>query len=237
MLKKIFTKEQLSFFFQIAALCDITGLFLDLVVYHYFPDNTMLKLMIENFNNGALFVMYLIIGWQAIILFTQHNQKFIERYPLIALTIEVSIAIFLFWILSVESDMESKALIFYSMISRFNHSYRIEILFFIIFMILLIDFYRIIEEPQPIDDASVPEMIKSSSKLVIRKHLFLCIFAFGLMHFDKIHKFALVMLQRSETAFFYDLTILEIMIPITWSVGIIYYLYTKFKTSARHEHQ
>ena len=225
MLKKIFTEQQISLFFQIAVLMNITGLFLDLVVYHYFSDHQLLKLFAENLSHLSLFMICLTMISQALIIFRQRHQIFITKYKIAAITAETSIAIFFVWLLTIESDIQGKVIIFSSSLSQFNYSYRLTLILGAIFIMLLFDFYKNLVTPPQINENSVPEMLRSIFKLVIRRHLIMFIFIFGIVNFKTIHKFSMVLFHHSQSLFLFDLKLLEIIIPIVWIITIFYYLY------------
>ncbi len=148
-----------------------------------------------------------------------------KLYPIATITIETCMAIFLFWMLTIENDIEGEFIIFYSSLSRLDHSYRIMFVIATITMLLIIDFYRSLEDQVVVNDRSVVKIVKESFYIVIRRHLLLLLFAFGIIHFTKIHKFAVTLLGYSKATLFFNLTLLEILIPISWIFAIGYYLY------------
>lgn len=225
--KKIFTTEQLSLFLQVGALINVMALFLDLIIYHEYAKNRWLKLFTENLNNVSIFIICLVIIPQALILFLKNHQKLLRTYPIATMTIESCMAIFFLWVLTIENDIEGKFIIFYSSVSRSDHSYRIIFILITITLLLIVDFYKNLEDPEIVDDTSIPRIIKSSLSLVIRKHLFLLLFVYGVVHFKKIHKFSIAALNYSQSEFFLNITLLEIVIPIIWIAGIVYFLYIK----------
>ncbi len=225
MLKKIFTEQQISLFFQIAVLMNIAGLFLDLIVYHYFSDHQLLKLFAENLSHLSLFMICLTMISQALIIFRQRHQIFITKYKIAAITIEACICIFFVWLLTIESDIQGKVIIFSSSLSQFNHSYRLTLILIAIFIMLLFDFYKNLVTPPTINENSVSEMLRSIFKLVVRRHLIMLIFIFGIVNFTTVHKFSMALFHHSQSLFFFDLNLLEFILPIGWIVTIFYYLY------------
>lgn len=228
MFKKIFTQQQLSLFLQVGILINIIGLFLDLIIYHYFPYNNFMKILADNCNNASILIVCTIIISQALILFLKKHTKLRHQYPLATITITTCIGIFLVWILTIENDIEGKFIIFYSTASRFDHSSKVIFIIATITMLLIIDLYRTIENPTIINDRALPEVIRSSIQTVIRKHLLVLIFVYGIIHFTKIHKFSVAILNYSRSTLLFNLTLLEILIPISWLVAIGYYLYHKY---------
>ena len=228
MFKKIFTMQQLSLFFQIAVLINITGLFFDLIIYHYFPNNIALDLFAANLNNVSIFMICLVVISQAIIIFIDRHQQFIARYKILALTIEAFICTFFLWLLMIESDIQGKAIIFSSSLSKYDHSYKLLATLIAIFIYLVFDFYRTFTHPTTIDNKSIPKMIGSTIRLVARKHLIIFIFIFGIINFKTLNKFARALLHHSQSSLFFDFSLLEFIIPIVWIAGIIYYVYMQF---------
>ena len=228
MFKKIFTSQQLSLFLQAGALINIIGLFLDLIIYHYFSDSTILKIIAENLNTLSIFMICIVIISQAVLVFFKNHEKLFAQYPIAIISIEIVLAIFCLWVLTVENDIEGKFIIFYSSMSRLDHSYKIMLIIATLTLILIIDFYRNLKDPAIVDDQYVPNIVRSSFQVVIRKHIILLLFVYGIIHFKKIHKFSVAVLHYSQSTFLYDLTLLEILIPISWIAGIVYYVYTKF---------
>jgi hypothetical protein len=225
--KKIFTTEQLSLFLQIGALINVIGLFLDLIIYHEYANSTWLQICAENLNHLSVFMICLVIIPQALILFLKNHQKLLQAYPIATMTTESCMAIFFLWVLTIENDIEGKFIIFYSSVSRSDHSYRIIFILITIALLLMIDFYKNLEDPEIVDDASIPSIVQSSFGLVVRKHLLLLLFVYGVIHFKKIHKFSIAALNYSRSELFFNLTLLEIVIPIVWIAGFAYYAYIK----------
>jgi hypothetical protein len=224
-LKRIFSQQQLSLFFQIAVLMNITGLFLDLVVYHYFSHNELFKLLAENLNNLSLFMICLTIISQALVIFTQRHQILVTKYKIAAIAIEACIGIFFVWLLTIENDIQGKVIIFSSSLSQFNHSYSLALILSAIFIMLLFDFYKNLITPPKINQNSVPEMLQSIFRLVFRRHLIMFIFMFGMVNFTTIHKFSTALFHHSRSLFIFEVSLLEFIIPIGWIVTIFYYLY------------
>ncbi len=228
MFKKFFTQTQLSLFLQIGILINIIGLFLDLIIYHYFPYNNFLKILADNCNNTSILIVCTVIISQALMLFLKKHTKLQHQYPLATITIITFLGVFLLWILTIENDIEGKFIIFYSTASRLDHSSKIIFIIATITMLLLIDLYRTLDDPTIINDHKLPEVIKSSVQIVVRKHIIILIFVYGIINFTKIHKFSVAILNYSTSTLIFDLTLLEILIPISWLVAIGYYLYHKY---------
>jgi hypothetical protein len=230
MFKNVFTKEQLTSLFQIAIFLTIIAFFLDLIVYHFFPNNYILDVIATNLNNTGIIIIYTIIISQAIIIFIDNHQNLVAKYNLLAIAIEIFIAAFFFWILHTDNDIEGKFIMFSSSLSIFDHSYKVMLLLVVIFIMLLIDFYKNITSPMNIDNESVSETIRDAFVKVAKRHLLLLIFIFGIAHFKKIHKFSIALIHHNRLSLFYDLRLLEILIPGAWICFIIYYFYQKFQS-------
>jgi hypothetical protein len=225
MFKKIFTSQQLSLFFQIAVLINITGLFCDLIIYHYFSKNEFFKLFAENLNNLSVFMICLTIVSQALFIFTEKHQQFVTRYKIVAITLEACIGIFVIWLVTIEDDLQAKTIIFFSSLSKANHGYRLLCTLAAIFIMLIFDFYRTLTAPDTIDQKSVPEKLHSIFRLVIRRHLIIFIFIFGIIQFETLNKFAQALLHHSTSSLLFDFSLLEFIIPIGWIAAICYYFY------------
>lgn len=228
MFKRIFTNQQLSLFLQAGALMNVIGLFLDLITYHYFADNKILEIVAKNCNVVSIFLVCSVIISQTLLLFFKNHKKLFAQYPITIVSIEIILAVFCLWILTVENDIEGKFVIFYSSISRLDHSHKTIAVIIILTMLLIVDFYRNLQEPAIVNDKSVPNIVRSSLQIVVRKHLFILLFAYGIVHFKKIHKLSIAILNNSKSTLVYNLTLLEILIPVAWVGGICYYLYIKF---------
>ncbi len=229
MFKKFFTNQQISIFFQTAVLLDTTSMLLDLFIYHFCPNNLQLKLLTENINNLALFMICITIISQFARFFENNHEAFVHQYRILAGMIEISISIFFFWIFSMESDMANDFIIFFSRASIYDYSFKIICILIIIFILLITDFYQSIKNPVEINNSSIQELIKSTIKLVVRRHLLILIFIFGFIHFKKLHKISVILLQNSISSFFSNLTLLEILIPMYWLAALIYYFYYRIQ--------
>lgn len=221
----MFTSKQLSLFFQIALLINIVGLFLDLIIYHYFSTNKFLKVFAENLNNLSLFMICLIIISQTIIIFTKNHPILVTRYKMLAIAIESFICVFFIWILSIENDIQGKSIIFSSSLSKSDHSYKLIFILIAIFIMLLFDFYRTLTHPQNIDTKTIPQVIRSVVKLVLRKHLLIFLCVFGIVKFKTLNIFAHALLHHSTSSLLFDLSLLEFIIPIAWLAALFYYFY------------
>ncbi len=227
MLKKIFTSQQLSFFFQIALLISIISLFLDLIMYHYFPHHELLQLFAENLGHLSVFMICATIISQVLFIFTKNHEQFITKYKILAMSLEACIGIFLIWLVTIEEDIKSKAIIFSSSLSKSDHSYKLIGTLIAIFIILILEFYYTLKKPPIIDDESIPNMLRSTFRIVIRRHLLIFICIFGIIQFKTLNKFAHALLHHSESSLIFDLSFLEFIIPIIWLLGIGYYIYQR----------
>lgn len=225
MFKKIFTSKQLSSWFQIALLINIIALFLDLIIYHYFSTNKLFKLFAENLNNLSLFMICLIIISQTIIIFTKNHPILVTRYKMLAIAIESFICIIFIWILSIENDIQGKSIIFSSSLSKSDHSYKLIFTLIAIFIMLLFDFYKTLTKPQNINPKTIPQVIRSTTRLVLRKHLFIFLCVFGIVKFKTLNIFARALLHHSASSLLFDLSLLEFIIPIAWIVALFYSFY------------
>ena len=111
---KIFKTKQLSYFFQVAIIINIIGLLSDIIVYRYFPDHTLLKLICENLSNLSIFIVCLIIISQSLLIFTKNHPTLIHRYKLASLAIGMLIGTFFMWILTTDNNMQESFIIYIS---------------------------------------------------------------------------------------------------------------------------
>lgn len=227
MFKKIFTNEQLSFFFQVALLTNLISLFFDMIVYHYFSDNQFLKLLVTNLDHVSSFVICLTIVSQALFIFSQRHEQFLTKYKIAAVTLEACIGVFFIWLLSVENDLQTKTIIFSSSLSKFDHNYKLILILIAMFIMLSLEFYRTIKTPAEINDGSISELLRSTTKVVLKKHLAIFICIFGMVQFKTLRKFAHALWHNSEASFIFDFSFLEWIIPVIWIVGIGYYIYQR----------
>lgn len=226
MIQKIFTNKQLSYFFQVAIIINLVGLLSDVIVYRYFPDYTILKLINENLSNLSIFVVCFIIISQTLFIFIQKYKEFISNYKLAALTIELFITIFLSWLLITDNYTQENFIIYCSSISRTNNSYILIFGLIFIFSYLLFQFYQTLTKPEDINKASVPAMIRSVLHLVIIKYLIISIAFFGIVPLETFHDFVTNIVEHTKTSIFFDATLLGILVPTAWIITIAYYFYT-----------
>lgn len=227
MLKKIFTNQQLSRFFEIAIIINIVGLLSDIIVYHYFSNYPILKSINKNISFLSISMICLIIISQSVFIFMKKHQEFITRYKLLALTIEICICTFFIWLLTIDNDIQEKSIIFFSGTSRTDHSTKIVLALIGIIIMLIFNFYHTLKKPDDVNESSVPEMIHATFRLVITKHLLIFISFLGIFHFEKIHKFSVGLVHHSISSLFFYLKILGIIIPSVWIAAILYYIYQR----------
>ena len=170
---KIFTKRQLTYFFQIAIIINIIGLLLDIIVYRYFPDCIILQLICENLSNMSIFIVCLIIISQALLIFIKNHQTLVHRYKLAAIALGISISTFFMLILTTDNDVQENFIIYISKISRADDSNKAIIALLTIFIFLLYNLYHTLTKPDRINDASVPQTIRSIFRLVITEYILL----------------------------------------------------------------
>src|SRR3989339_314274 len=210
---KIFTKRQLTYFFQIAIIINIIGLLLDIIVYRYFPDCIILQLICENLSNMSIFIVCLIIISQALLIFIKNHQTLVHRYKLAAIALGISISTFFMLILTTDNDVQENFIIYISKISRADDSNKAIIALLTIFIFLLYNLYHTLTKPDRINDASVPQTIRSIFRLVITEYILIFIFIFGIIHFTTMHKFSLEMVNDTKEALRFNVTLLEFLIP------------------------
>jgi hypothetical protein len=228
-MQKIFNSQQLSRFFQIAIIINLIGLLSDIIVYRYFSDYEILKSINENLSNLSIFIVCCIIISQAILIFIKHHKKLITRYELVAITLIITIAVFLFWLLTIDNDIQEKFIIFCSSTSRTDHDVKMILALIGIFCMLIFNFYNTLEYPDKIDNRSVPEMIISIFKLVIKKYFLIFLSIFGIFHFHTIPTFTADILNYSKSSIYFNVTLLKILIPLGWIGAFGYYLYKKYQ--------
>jgi len=226
-MQKIFTSHQLSRFFQIAIIINIIGLLSDIIVYRYFSSYEILKSINENLSNLSIFIVCSIIISQAILIFIKNHKKLISKYELLAITSIICIAVFLFWLLTIDNDIQEKFIIFCSSTSQTSHDKRLIATLLGMFCMLIFNFYHTLEYPDKIDNKSIKEMIISVFKLVIKKYLLIFISIFGIFHFEKIQGFTHEILHYSKSAISFNLFLLKILLPLGWIGALGYYFYQK----------
>ena len=225
---KIFTKRQLTYFFQLAIIINIIGLLLDIIVYRYFPDYTILQIICENLSNLSIFVVCLIIISQALLIFIKNNPTLIHRYKLAAIALGISISTFFAWILTTDNNMQEHFIIYISKISRTDDSNKAIIMLLTIFLFLLYNLYQTLIKPDKINDTSVPQTIRSVLRLVITEYILIFVFIFGIIHFTTMHQFSIEMVNNAKDALRFNVTLLKVLIPTAWIAAISYYIYTHY---------
>jgi hypothetical protein len=232
---KIFTNKQLSYFFQIAIIINIIGLLSDIIVYRYFPDYNVLKLLCENLSNLSIFIVCLIIISQSLFIFIKNHLTLIHRYKLASLAIGITIGTFFMWILTTDNNMQESFIIHISKMSRTDSSNKAIIALLGIFAFLLYNLYHTLTKPDEINDKSIPKSIQSVVRLVIEEYILIFIFIFGIIHFTSMHTFSLKMVNETKEAILFNLSLLEILIPTAWIGAISYYIYTHYYLKNRHK--
>ncbi len=225
MFKKIFTDKQVSLFFQVAIFFGIISFALDILIYHFFSHITILKMFTENLNNLSIFMGCLTVISRALRLFTENHEKLITKYKILGITVETCLAMFLLWLITIEGHIKGKFIIFLSSLSQFNHSYRLLFTLLVILSMLIFDLYRNIINPPVINKESVRQMLHSTFQIVIKRHVVIFIFIFAIVNFITLHKFSLALLHYSESSLLFNLSLLEIIIPIIWIAALIYHVY------------
>lgn len=233
MFKKVFTSKQISLFFHIAVLMNLAGFFLDLVIYHFFSTNEYLKLLTENLNNLSVSMICLTIVSQALFIFAKRHEYLLTNYKLLAISIEACIAMLFIWLIAIEDDIHGKVIIFASSLSKSNNSYQLIITLTAIFIMLSLELYRAIKNPEKINNASVLQIVRLTFKLVLRKHLFLFILMYGILKFSTLKKFAIALLYHSKSSLLYKLSLLEFILPTLWIIAI-FYAYYQLKAARTH---
>ena len=225
MFKRIFTSEQLTRFFQIAVIINLIGLLSDVVVYRYFSDYEILKRINENLSNLSIFIVCLIVISQAIFIFIENHKKLSSRYKLLAIASIICISTFFLWLLNIDNDMQENFIIFCSSTSRTDHNNRAIVALIGILTMLILNFYHTLKKADDVNDETIPQMIRSVFRLVVRKYLLIFIAFFGIFHLEKLHNFAMKLFHDGQESIFFDLKLAEILIPIAWIAAVIYYLY------------
>ena len=232
---KIFKTKQLSYFFQVAIIINIIGLLSDIIVYRYFPDHTLLKLICENLSNLSIFIVCLIIISQSLLIFTKNHPTLIHRYKLASLAIGMLIGTFFMWILTTDNNMQESFIIYISTMSRTDDSNKAIIALIGIFLFLLYNLYHTLTKPDEINDESIPQSIKSVLRLVIEEYILIFVFIFGIIHFTSMHNFSLEMVNNTKDALRFNVSLLEILIPTAWVAAIIYYIYIHYYLKKGHK--
>lgn len=226
MFRKFFTNRQLSAIFQSALLLHIMTLLVDLITYHFFPDHTpQIEFYFNICHELGLFILCLIIISQAIIIFSAHHQKFVTRHRLIALTTEIALGLAFFWLLTIDNDIQANFIEFISSVSIGNRNYKILTTYFVTLVLVIMDFYQTLENPEHINAQSIPEIIRSTIRFVIGEYALIFLSLFSAAHFAKLHAFAITLLNYSKSTITNELTLLQIIIPSAWIGAMVYYIY------------
>jgi len=229
MFQKIFTNKQLSIFFQAAIIINIIGLFLDTITYHYFPQNNLLKFTANNLGTLSITIIALIIISQIILLFRKNNPILVTQYKLTALSIQIFIGIFLFWLLNIDNTIQEQFIIFISNDSRTDHSIQLIVILITVFTLMFIDLSQTIKKPESINETETPQIIRDVIQHVLRKYFLIFLTIFGIIHVKKFEKFAYTMLYETEISALFDLKILEFIVPVCWLFTLGCYMYYKRK--------
>lgn len=225
--KRFFTSEQINRFFQAAICINIIGLISDIIGYHYFPDNDLIKITNQNLSNLSIAMICLVLISKAILLFIQRHKSLITKHKLLAITCIIFLANVLYLFLHIDNDIQESFVIYFSNISATNHDYRITLLLIGLLGMLIFNFYRNVQKPEHINAKSVPTLLRSTFNLVIKEYLFIIVALLGIFRITYFKNFAVQIIEYSKATLHAQIMFIKIMIPISWVCIVGYYMYTK----------
>lgn len=230
MFERIFTKKQLSFLFNSAVVLNIIVLIFHIIVYRYFPHAQVIKTVIKNISNLSIFIVCLIIVSQAILIFAEQHKTLHEDYKLVALIIEAILCIMFLWLLNINSNIETKFIIFCSTTWRQGNK-KIIIVIAAFMALMFYNFYKmIIKKSNSVTNHSVPQILHSTVNSVMRKYFLIILSVLGIFNFARLHTFSLSILRYTLDSLFFDFGLFKISLFVLVIGGILYYLHKrKFK--------
>ena len=139
------------------------------------------------------------------------------------------------FILTIDNDLEEKFIEYTSSTARTDHNIQIIISLGMLFLMIIFNLYRELKNPTHIDQNSVPEILRHAFRLVVRKYIVIFTIIFRIVHMDKFHKLALWLLQYTKSSIDFDLSLLEVLIPLGWVFTIITLLWYRYKKYIDHK--
>lgn len=227
-LKKIFTDRQLSLFFQFAILINIVGLLSNIIVYRYFPNSIPMKFTNQNLSNLSILIISAILIPKTIFGFFKKHKKKIQQYKFTGVTIMITLSVFLFWILKMDNFIQEKFIIFFSNLSRIDHSTTNLSIVIVIFCLLIFSFYKNISTPEKINHENVLIIIYDTFRLLLTEYILIFLTVFTVLNIKQLNYFQSKILDYSLSSITNNITFIKIIIPISWFFMISYYVLNYF---------
>lgn len=226
MFHKIYTYEQLSNFFRIANIMNVICLLSKLIYFRHIQTQTIIGVIIDNFDNLSLFITCLIIVSQFLRLFIK-NYPHLIQHRLIGLTITLMISMLLMLVLVFNNDMQDSTVEYYSTASIApHHKLKIIVLLIFIFIMLCMNLYHAVQKnDSKINTSSIKSNIFDGIKIFFIEFI---VFSVGLTGIFNLHEFqglSKIALDDLSSRFFLYKDILVYLILVIWITAIPYYLY------------
>ena len=135
----------------------------------------------------------------------------------------------LYWIITIDSEIQENIIIYFSKSSITNHTPKIIVTMLTLCIVLCAEFYQDIMTPHLITTKTIPDIITSIVRLVIKEHILLLLCLYSLVHFDKIQRLAVHLLTISKTFFLQDMLVFAKLILLSWFLLLLYSIYTQIK--------
>lgn len=229
MIQDLFTNEKLSKYFKNATIIHIVCLLAILIQSRYAESYLILEKIINHVSNLNLFFMIFIVILKIIFIITMHHKKLMSRYNFLILMSNFFITILLLWLLVINHHIEEQFIEFYSKASLApHHSIKIVYILILIFIILLLDLYEVIES----DDTTGFKTIKSITSTIfyifISQYLIIIASLIGLMHFKILNEFTQLTITNTYAMclLYFHLFIYAFIILSIIAVG--YYSYNRY---------
>ena len=230
MFHRFFTIQQLSRSFKIASSVAIVCLLAVLLQHRYLPHATILEKIIEIITHTSFFITALIVISQMLLIFTKNHRALIARYKLVACTIELFFTTLVLWLLAITHHIKIAFITYFSSESIAPvHSIKIMYLLIFIVIMLIIDLYNSIKKDEKINDASIKKILSQETHIFIRQYFILCASLLGLLHFNKLHEFAISSSSYIWSTLILYSDIFGYTIIIVWIIALVYYLYNSYK--------
>lgn len=228
MFKRIFTNQQLSLFFQFAIFINIIELLSSIITYRYFPHSTIMKFTNQNLSNLSILIICAILIPQTMLKFLEKNKEKIKKYKLAGVAIMIILTTFLFWILTMDNMIQEKFIIFFSNLSRIEHSRKNLNIVMAIFCLLLFNLYQNFSDPEKINNKNVLTIMYDTFRLLLKEYILIFLTLFTVFNTKQLNYFQANILDQTQSSIFRDITFIKIIVPISWLFIILYYAMNHF---------
>jgi len=229
MIQNVFTNEKLSIYFKNATIIHIVCLLAIIIQSRYAENYLLLEKIINHISNLNLFFMIFIVILKIILIITMHHKKLISRYNFLILMINFFITMLLLWLLVINHHIEEQFIEFYSKASlEPHHNIKIIYILILIFIILLLDLYEVIESDDKTGFNSIKSITSTIFYIFISQYLIIFSSLIGLMHFKILNKFTQLTITNTYAICLLYFHLFIYMFIILSIIAAGYYSYNRY---------